>query len=196
MDHLSSCTSVPLSSAARFAEPRAVHITLRIQDNSPLLAVDPRAGNAVAMRLRRIHGRGHRLLAWSVLADHAQCLITTSRHRNTARLVSELMDRSGDDLARLGHHDVWSRPAALDYLHTEQGLRQQVIQTLLAPELAGLSDSWHRWRWVGSEQWPHLAPSALSTLVPGLLWLDALTSDEVTWPHQLRQAEPSIRRPR
>ena len=153
----------------------AVLITLETRDASPLLAVDPRAGDAVALRLRHLHADDQRVLAWAVLADGALCLVTSPGREAVARLVSHLVDRTTDDLARLGHEQVWRWPAETMLVAADHDLAMLLESVLHAPERAGVAERWRDWRWAGSCHWPEGEPEGLRDLAPGLLWLDALT---------------------
>lgn len=167
----------PSSVAPRPAAAAAVLITLATRDGSPLLAVDPRAGDAVARRLGQLHGRGRRVLAWAVVADRALCLVTVPGRAGIARLLSDLVDRTTDDLERLGHEQVWRWPTEALPVRTDHDLGGLVDYVLRAPERAGLADSWRDWRWAGSCHWPDPELASLTSLTPGLLWLDALTGE-------------------
>ena len=167
----------PWPATPRPAADAAVLITLSTRDRSPLLVVDPRAGDAVARRLCQLHGGGRRVLAWAVLPDRALALVTAAGGGSVARLVSDLVDRTTDDLARLGHAQVWRWPVEALPVRPEHDLAALLEYVLRAPERAGLADGWRHWRWAGSCHWPDPELAILTTPVVGLLWLDALTGN-------------------
>lgn len=165
----------PWPVASRPASAAAILITLTTRERSPLLVVDPRAGDAVARRLLQLHVDGRRVLAWAVLPERALCLLTIAGSRPVARLVSDLMDRTTDDLTELGHEQVWRWPAEALPVRPDHDLAGLVEYVLRAPERAGLVECWRDWRWSGSRHWPDPELAFLTSLNPGLLWLDALT---------------------
>ena len=160
----------------------AILITLETSDASPLLAVDPRAGDAVAARLRHLHAGAYRVLAYSVVADRALCLVTTPDPGAAARLVSHVVERTTDDLLELGHEHVWRWPAEVLAVCAYEPLAAVVDHVVRAPERAGLVRCWRDWRWAGSCQWPDRGLQLRHDLPPGLLWLDALTSSNAPTP--------------
>lgn len=155
----------------------AALITLETRGASPLLAVDPRAGDMVAARLRHLHAGCRRVLAWAVLPGSALCLLTASGGEAVARLASHLVSTTTDDLLRLGHEQVWRWPVDVMPVRPDQELAGLVRYVLRAPERAGLVDGWRDWRWAGSCHWPDPERVLGARLAPGLLWLDALTGD-------------------
>jgi hypothetical protein len=169
IDHL-EIRPRPVPAASLPEPPAAILITLQTRAASPILAVDPRAGDAVARRLRQLHGRDRRVLAWAVLADRALCLLCSLGEAQDARLVSDLARRTTDDLAHLGHERVWRWPPGLLPVWPRNDLGQLVARVLSAPASLGLG-----WSWSGSCQWTDLE---IAGVLPGLLWLDALTCDQ------------------
>jgi hypothetical protein len=155
----------------------AILITLETRGASPLLAVDARAGDAVAERLRHLHSPERRVLAWAVLPDTASCLVTASGGEAVARLVSHVVSTTTDDLLRLGHEQVWRWPVDVMPVRPDQDLAGLVRYVLRTPERAGLVDRWREWRWAGSCHWSDPEPVLDASLAAGLLWLDALTGD-------------------
>ena len=70
-----------------------------------------------------------------------------------------------------------NRYIAAGPVRTDHDLGGLVDYVLCAPERAGLADSWRGWRWAGSCHWPDPELATLTSLTPGLLWLDALTGE-------------------
>lgn len=179
---MSATHVAPPSAEMRALEPvvrlRAQLVTLATRDGSPLLVIDPRAGETVARHVIAMHHPDLKLLAWSVMSDRALMLLLPSDGRDLRPEVYRLHDRTAAALAELGHAEPWTTVIQRLPIRPHHDLRSVIEYVLAAPVRQGLSDTWPGWRWSGSGQWPGIDRRFLARHSSDRLWLDAATADE------------------
>jgi hypothetical protein len=170
--------STELRPPMSIARTRAQLVTLATRDGSPLLVVDPRAGETVARDVAAMHTPDLKLLAWSVVSDRALVLLLPTDGRDLRPDVYRLHDRTTARLSELGHPEPWTAVIQRLPIRPHHDLRSAIEYVLAAPVRQGLSDAWPGWRWSGSGQWPGMDPHFLARHSSDYLWLDAATADE------------------
>lgn len=183
------------TNASRPADSAAAHlITLWTRGGSPLLALDPRAGQTVADHILLLHHPQRRILAWAVLADRVSVLATVGPTRRACDTATAIRHATTPAVAALGHSDPWCDTTHVLPIQRSHDLGHLLAFVLNAPARAGLGDSRHPWRWVGSCQWPK-ADLAFAARTPSyLLWLDALTEDTEPISPRWTEQPPTNRR--
>ncbi len=160
-----------------YAQPGAVALLTTCTTDRKRIFEHPNHADLVMSEISRLHNDDSRVLGFCIMPDHVHLLVL-NLNSSLLDFMRVLKGRTAHLLRSHGAYAVWQGSFHDHLLRRNEDISGTLRYLLENPVRAGLVDSWTKYRWCGSMQWPEINCEFFTVKPGNILWAEVIPQEK------------------